>query len=211
MPAGVLRALYTAIILCTFNLLTVNVFAQEEPAAASAGAESIAAETPGIDPITAAEQALPLGEDGAAVVIPAPASAFSIVRVILTLAVVAAAIYGIVFFIKRMSRPGTAQDPFLKILASTPLGANRSAHIVSVGSKAWLVGTSESSVNLIAEVDEKDVLDAMFLENSRKNAESPAGPLSDFRAMLRRLGMSSESRAPGAEEIRKRSERLKGQ
>ena len=206
MPAGALRALFTAIILCIYSLPTVNVLAQEEPSAASAGAE-----IPRIDPITAAEQTLVLGDDGPAAAMPAPASAFSILRVILTLAVVAAAIYGIVFFIKRLSRPGAAQDPFLKILASTPLGPGRGAYVISVGSQAWLVGAAESAVNLITEITDREILDAMLLENSRKGANPPSGPLPDFRAMLRRLGMSSDSKAPGAEEIRKRSERLKGQ
>ena len=129
---------------------------------------------------------------------------------ILTLALVAVAIYGIVFFIKRATRGSTSQDPFIKILGSTPLGTNRGAYIISVGSRAWLVGAAENGVNLIAEIEEKDILDAMLLEDSRKSAESPAGRLPDFKAMLRRLGIPVESEAPSPENIRQRSKRLKG-
>ena len=212
MPAGALRALFTAIILCSLILPAINVFAQEDPAASEPVMENAAdgdlpVSTP--DRYTAAEQALTLGDDGTGTAIPPAASVFSIIRVILTLAVVAAAIYGIVYLLKRASRGGSAQDPFLAILASTPLGPGRSAHVISVGSKAWLVGAAEGGVNVIAEIDDKDILDAMLLENSRKKAESVSGPLPDFRAMLRRLGMP-ESKAPGPEDIRKRSDRLKG-
>jgi flagellar protein FliO/FliZ len=137
--------------------------------------------------------------------------------VILTLAVVAAAIYGLVFFIKRASRGGRNQDPFLKVLAGTSLGTNRSAHVISVGSRAWLVGAAENGINLISEIDDKDVINAMLLEDSRKSAAESAGaetPLLgrflDFKALLRRLGMPVEAGTPGPESIRKRREKLKG-
>ena len=142
-------------------------------------------------------------------------SAWGILRMVLTLAVVAIAIYGLVFIIKRASRGSTAQDPFLKILASTPLGVNRSAHVLSVGSKAWLVGSAESGISLISEIDDKETLDAMLLEDSKKSASAfaaAAGPgrFLDFKALLRRLGMAVETDEPGPDKIRKRRERIKG-
>ena len=147
---------------------------------------------------------------------PAPASVLSILRVLLTLVVVAAAIYGLVFLVKKFSRGGAAQDPFLKVLASARLGVNRSAHIVSVGSQAWLVGAAENGVNLISEIGDKEILDAMILEDSRRTAEAQTGGgitgrFPDFKALLHRLGMPVDSGSPpGPESIRKRGERLKG-
>jgi flagellar protein FliO/FliZ len=104
-----------------------------------------------------------------------------------------------------------AQDPFLRVLASTPLGANRSAHVISVGSQAWLVGSAESGVTLISEIQDKDILNVLLLEDSRRSAEQPAGRLPDFKSLLHRLGMPTGSgEPPGPENIRERSERLKG-
>ena len=161
------------------------------------------------NPITAAEQSILLGEGSGIQPVP-PASAWGIIRMVLTLAFVAVAIYGLVFLLKRASRGTAIQDPFLKILASTPLGANRSAHVISVGSRAWLVGSAESGINLISEIQDMDIVDAMLLEDSRRNAAHPSGRFLDFRAMLRKLGMPIEASAPGPEDIRKRRERLKG-
>jgi flagellar protein FliO/FliZ len=194
--------------LCAFNLSVSALFAQEEPSPE----EIVVQETPAIDPIIAREQELSLGDNGAGAAAAAPGtSVWGIFRVILTLAVVAVAIYGLVFFVKRAARGGRGQDPFLKILASAPLGANRGAYIIAVGSKAWLVGSAESGVSLISEIEDKDVLNAMLLEDSRKSAEAPTGPFPDFKALLQRLGMPMESNAPpGPEDIRKRGERLKG-
>jgi flagellar protein FliO/FliZ len=137
-------------------------------------------------------------------------SVWPIIRMILVLALCAAAVYGIVFFLKRSSKQTISKDPFLKILATVHLGVNRYAHVVSVGGKAWLLGSSDGGVNLIGEVDDKEVIDAMLLEESKKSAE-PQGRFPDFISMLRRLGLpAQQTGSSGAEDIRKRRERLKG-
>jgi flagellar protein FliO/FliZ len=128
---------------------------------------------------------------------------------VLILALAAAAIYGIVFFIKRSSKKTADSDPFLKILASVHLGSNRYAHVVAVGSKAWLLGSSDGGVNLVGEIDDKDVINAMLLESSKRSAEAAAGRFPDFMSIMRRFGVSSETRAPDADDIRKRRERIK--
>jgi flagellar protein FliO/FliZ len=178
-------------------------------------ADEPALETP--DPIRVAEQSLTLGVPDAGAAAPVSAvSVFGIFRILLTLAVVAAAIYGLVFFLKfkRASRGKAELDPFLKILASVQLGANRSVHIISVGPQAWLVGSAETGVNLISEIGDKDTINAMLLEDSKRIAAPPAGGsagrLLDFKAVMEKLGFSSKNENPGPDQIRKRSERLKG-
>jgi len=136
-------------------------------------------------------------------------SVWSVVRMVLVLALAAAAVYGVVFFIKRASKPAAASDPFLKVLAAAHLGSNRYAHIVSVGGKAWLLGSSDGGVNLIGEIDDKDVINAMLLEDSTKSARSQSR-FPDFLGMIRRFGAPAERNAPSADDIRKRRERLKG-
>ena len=200
-------------VLCLFFVFSTALFAQDE----AVETEETPVQAPAEDWITAAERALPLGEDAAGTAVnPSPASALSILRVLLTLVVVAAAIYGLVFVVKRFARGNISRDPFLKVLASAPLGTNRSAHIISAGSQAWLVGAGESGVSLISEIGDKDVIDAMLLEDSRRNAGDDGGPdgsggrFPDFKSLLRRLGMPVDSVPPGPENIRKRGERLKG-
>ncbi|MDR0324223.1 MAG: flagellar biosynthetic protein FliO [Treponema sp.] len=160
------------------------------------------------DPLRAAEQAFTFEESPSITAAASESSIWAAVRMILVLAMAAAAVYGVVFFIKRSSRRTVTSDPFLKVLASSPLGSNRYAHIVAVGSKAWLLGSGDGGVNLIGEIDDKDIINAMLLEDSKKGAETP-GRIPDFLSILRRMGAQAESRTPGAEEIRKRRERLK--
>jgi len=137
-------------------------------------------------------------------------SIWDVIRMVLVLGLVAAAIYGIVFLFKRSAKQPVNSDPFLKVLANTHLGSNRYVHIVSVGEKAWLVGSSEGGVNLISEVEDKDTINVMLLEESKKSAASVSGRFPDFLGMLRRLGTPAANRNQGADEIRKRRERLKG-
>jgi len=203
------RALFTALFIWIFVFSVTNVFAQSD----LAGDPPASEETP--DPIRTNEQSLIIGsaDTGAAVPAASSVSVFSILRVLLTLAVVAAAIYGLVYFLKfrRASNAGAEQDPFLKILANAPLGTSRGVYVVSVGPQAWLVGSAENGVNLIGEITDKDTINAMLLEDSKRVAAPSVGrPLLDFKAILEKFGSSAKTENSGPDEIRKRSERLKG-
>jgi len=220
------RALFSALFIWIFVFSVTNVSAQtdlgeDHPPEPALEAENPVqtpdpVETP--DPIRVAEQSLTLGSgDTGAAMTGSGVSVFGIFRILLTLAVVAAAIYGLVYFLKfrRASRAGAAQDPFLKVLASAPLVTNRSVHVVSVGPQAWLVGSAENGVHLISEISDKDTINAMLLEDSKRIATpteggGAAGPLLDFKAILGKLGISPKNENSGPDQIRKRSERLKG-
>ena len=164
-----------------------------------------------VERIRAYEQTLTFDENA-----PGPAAAgggpstWSMIRMVLILALAAAAVYGVVFFIKKASKRTDAKDPFLKILAAAHLGSNRYVHIAAVGSRAWLLGSSDGGVNLISEIEDKDILNAMLLDESQKSAEEAAGRFIDFKSILRRFGMPSAPGAPAADNIRKRRDRLKG-
>jgi len=160
------------------------------------------------DRLRAAEQSLRLEENEAAAQAAGP-SIWAALRMVLILILAAAAIYGVVFFLKRSAKQTSVNNPFLKILATSHLGSNRYAHIVAVGNRAWLLGSSDGGVSLVGEIDDKDILNAMMLEDSKKS-EQPQGRFPDFLAMLRRFGASVEEHPTGAEDIRRRRERLKG-
>jgi len=144
--------------------------------------------------------------------VPAPAggsSIFVVLRMVLVLALAALAIYGVVFFIKRLARPQESRDPHLKVLARVPLGNDSFAAVVSVGPKAWLVGGGSGGVNLISEIDDPESLETMLIDDARRTAESGARRFMDFRSLISK----GKNDAPGsshAENLRKQRERLKG-
>jgi len=204
-----------AVLLLTAGLLIqipISIFAQD-----SAQADPYALEQSLVieDPLREAELALTFDESSAGGTTGAGPTIWDFVRMVLVLALAAAAIYGIVFFLKRSSKKTAVSDPFLKILANAHLGSNRYVHVVSVGNKTWLLGSSDGGVNLIGEVDDKDVINAMLLEDSKKIASEP-GRLPDFLSILRRFGTPAGSSSvntrntANTDEIRKRRERLGG-
>jgi flagellar protein FliO/FliZ len=168
----------------------------------------------------AQEEAVTLGEEGIVIGEPPPpsgpgggtSSVLVMLRMVLVLALVALAIYGVVFFFKRISRSPELRDPNLKVLARAPLGGGAFAAVVSVGSKAWLVGGGDGGVSLIAEIDEAEALETMLLDDARKTAETGNARFPDFRSFFRRLGGGGRDNRPEnpAEALRKQRDRLKG-
>jgi len=132
-------------------------------------------------------------------------------RMVLVLALAALAIYGVVFFIKRLSRPRENPDPHLKVLARVPLASDAFAAVISLGAKAWLVGGGSGGVNLISEVEDAESLETLLIEDAKKTAETK--PVFDFSSLLRfgRDGKKPSSQGNSfTENLRKQRERLKG-
>jgi flagellar protein FliO/FliZ len=130
---------------------------------------------------------------------------------VLVLALAALAIYGVVFFIKRLSRPPQSRDPHLRVLARTPLGPGTFAAVVSVGSKAWLIGGGDGGISLLAEIEEQEAVAAMLADDARKAGEAPLR-FGDFKTLLRRLGgapAGDSLTGYHAESLRHKGERLK--
>jgi len=128
------------------------------------------------------ESAIILGDAQASQPAESASSILIMLRMVLVLALTALAIYGVVFFIRRVARPRENPDPHLKVLARVPLSSDSYAAVVSLGAKAWLVGGGSGGVNLISEVDDTESLETMLLDDARKTAETRR--VFDFRSLL---------------------------
>jgi flagellar protein FliO/FliZ len=142
-------------------------------------------------------------------------SFFLILRMLLVLVLAAAAIYGLVYFVKKLSNPKKLEDPYLKVLSSAGIGPNRSVHVISLGEKAWLIGSADNSVSLISEIDDKEIIDAMLLDNSRNSVNSNMGKFIDFRSIFMRLSGTQDDgqdsrNLPKSKSIEERRKRFKG-
>jgi flagellar protein FliO/FliZ len=208
-----LAALFAvAFIGAAFFGITFPVFAQTEALTVDAEAALPAVqETVFID-----ETAIPFDDPFPVQGIPAvSAPGFVVVRMVLVLALAALAIYGVVFFMKRLARPQENRDPHLKLLARVPLSSDSYAAVVSVGQKAWLVGGGGGGLNLIAEIDDAETLETLLLDDARRNAEAELRGFTDFRSLFQRLRGNKTSHAPSegmsfTERLRKHRERLGG-
>jgi flagellar protein FliO/FliZ len=116
-----------------------------------------------------------------------------ILRMIIVLAFVIAAIYGLYALIKRSSRPRNEEDSYIKILAISPLAAGKTLHIVSVGERAWLLASADTAVSVVSEIEDRELIDALTL----RVAASPTAAREDFVSSLRRL-LTKGSRTGGS-------------
>jgi flagellar protein FliO/FliZ len=144
--------------------------------------------------------------EDAEIAAPGTLSGFVLLRMVLVLALTAAAIYGAVFFFKRLAKPRSQENPYLKVLARAPVGGGSAVAVVSVGTRAWLVGAGDGGTSLIAEIEDQELVDAMLLDNSRNGGAGPALP--GFASLLRRLGVGKDEKRLNADDLRRRRERL---
>jgi flagellar protein FliO/FliZ len=161
-----------------------------------------------------AEGEIFLGEEtpGFPIAEPGPVSGFAVFRTVLLLVLAAAAIYGVVHVVKKLSQPRDTPNSSLRVLAAVRLGPGRFIHLVALGSRAWLVGSGEGGISHIADVTEQEALDTLFLEESRRNGAS--GRTGDFQSLLRRLGIiksagTADIQEDLGEKIRRRRDRLR--
>lgn len=91
-------------------------------------------------------------------------SVWPFVRMILMLVLVIAAVYGVLFFMKRRGAGGRSDDQFLRRVAYLNLGQGKSVEVVTLVDKgAYLLGVTEGGINLISEVKDEELIQAMNL------------------------------------------------
>ena len=145
--------------------------------------------------------------------VPGASPTFVVVRMVLVLALAALAIYGVVFFFKRIAKPQESRDPHLKLLARVPLSSDSFAAVVSVGGKAWLVGGGSGGINLISPIEDAETLETLLLDDARRNAETELRGFMDFSALLQRFRGKKTAAPLGAsfsEKLRQQRERVRG-
>lgn len=191
---AILSALVLAGVFC------MPLYAQESSAPSSVTADSPSAG----DGLAIDETSLRLDDEAAADTLvqnrEGSSSAWALVRAILVLAVLAFLVWLLLYFIRRRAAKQAGASPHLKILATTSVALNRHVHVIGLGTKAWLVGSSENAVNLIAEIEDQELIDQLRLEDSRRSSldATVAGNFSRLFSSL-----TGKGSAPGAASGRK--------
>ncbi|MFI3257165.1 MAG: flagellar biosynthetic protein FliO [Spirochaetales bacterium] len=125
------------------------------------------------------------------------------VRMILALVFVVAVIYGIVFVLKKGFVARESESAFLKKAASLTLAPGKSVCVITLVDAAWLVGVSDAGINLIGEINDKELVDRMILEAEK----SPSSKPKDFASIL---SMFTQSAKQTEKTLQKQRERLLG-
>jgi len=95
-----------------------------------------------------------------------------LIRTILVLLLVIAAIYAVLYLLKKFSTSSIDGSSLIKVVGSKGLMKDSAVHLLEVGNQVFLVGTGNSSVNLISEITDQETIDNIRLNLSSGNQES---------------------------------------
>ena len=105
-----------------------------------------------------------------------------LLRMMLVLGLVIALIYAFFWMLRRISGVKASGAELIDLLATRPLKGDAALHLVETGSRLFLVGSTASEVNLVAEIDDKESIDQIRLA-----AAGTAAPRSASGGFARRL------------------------
>ena len=166
----------TALLLAAASLGVVVAVPAQEADASGATAELDLTPLPGA------------AETGAVTAVPAAVSTGDFVRMVVVLAAVLGAIYLLFRLIRRSSRASIGHGDGIALLGSRSLGGSRNLHLVQVGGGVYLIGATDQSLNLIAQITDRDSIEALAPNHAPPR---PAGRR--FADLLADIGV-----APGA-------------
>ncbi|MGI5064749.1 flagellar biosynthetic protein FliO [Treponema putidum] len=128
----------------------------------------------------------------------------NLLRVLISLVVVCVLAYVVLKFLKKSSLSFSSDSPYLKSVASINLAQGKSIHVVTLGEKAYIVGVTDSSINMIGEVEDKTLIDTMNLDAERRSSS----PKQDFASMLASVFKGSKNNSVDVNFFEAQRERL---
>jgi flagellar protein FliO/FliZ len=155
-------------ILFTFFVTFVNVFvfSQTDTSQSSSVESSVLDESQILLGETNPESQITFSDDESNL---EKSSVWLFVRMILVLILVIVAIYALMKFFKKKSTEVKSSDDFLRSVSSLAFGPGKSVEIVTLIDKAYVLGVTEKSINLIAEIDDKELIESLNLNHDKKS------------------------------------------
>lgn len=99
-----------------------------------------------------------------------------LLRTVIVLILIAVAIYFIMRFFKAKGKIDSVKsdDGYLRRVSSLKLAPNKSIEVITIIDKGYLVGVTDENINLIAEIDDKELIEAMNINfNEAQNEKKP--------------------------------------
>lgn len=106
------------------------------------------------------------------------------IRMVIVLAIVIAVIYLIFRFMKRTIGPAADNDPFLRKVAGINLAPGKSVQVVTLVDKGFILGVSDDSVNLLCEIQDKELINAMNVHSDKTTSQFKAKNFAEVLEMF---------------------------
>ena len=188
----------TALLLAVASLGVVGTVSAQEADASGGAAELDLTPLPGA------------AQTGAGTVVPAAVSTGDFVRMVVVLAAVLGAIYLLFRLVKRSSRASLGNGDGIALLGSRSLGGSRNLHLVQVGDGVYLIGATDQTLNLIAQITDRDSIEVLTSNHAQPR---PAGRrfadlLADIGARPGAAPGTAATTAAAADFLHRQQERL---
>ena len=106
-------------------------------------------------------------------------------RMIFVLIVVVACIYLLMSFMRRKMGGSIADDDtFLRKVAQVTVAPGKTVQIVTLLERAYLIGVTDNSIDLLGEIKDKELVDAMNLNADRNQNVARARSFSDVLSIF---------------------------
>lgn len=128
-------------------------------------------------PLTGAAQTAAAAAFAAPAQLTAPSTGFGVIRMVLALALVLAAVYAAAAALRRLRTLGPAGSAELQVISQVALGARERAVLLRAGSQQLLIGVAPGNVRLLCAL-------ADSVTPAVETTAAPAKP--NFRDLLRR-------------------------
>ena len=140
------------------------------------------------------------------------------VKMVFALALVLVLAYLVIRFLKRGTKLLNSDDPFLRRVAHLNLSSGRSVDIVTVLDKAYLIGVTDNSINLIGQIEDKELIDSMNLYADKNDKQKRPQSFSDVLDLFMPHGprdknnqnVFASSAQEAADMLRQQRDRLNG-
>ena len=123
----------------------------------------------------------------------APSTAGMIIKMLVVLALVVAALYGILRFFKNKNNKVQSDDDFMRRVSSLSFAPGKSVEVVTLVDRCFMLGVTDSNINLIAEITDKEMISAMNLNFDKKQATKKPMNFADVLDMFMPNGPRSRN------------------
>ena len=121
-------------------------------------------------------------------------------------------IYLVFIYLKNRTKKISGSNEIIRILATTPVAANRYISIIGIADEMYLISISDHNINLLEKIENKEIKDQikMMYINSKENAveDSFKNILNQTLSIFRQPKMKEKDALQSTKEIRERLRNL---
>ena len=145
--------------------------------AAPEGAPPASAETPGAPGAPAYEYTEPQFGDNRV------SYSLLVLRTLAILAVLVVAVYFVMRIFLKNRRKIVTGTNIIKVIATYPLAGNKSIQIMEIAEKVFILGVTDTNINMITAIEDKETIDRIKLQSSKETK----GGFQSFKDQLMKL------------------------